>query len=315
MRALVVLLAACGGGAAVPDGAPPAPDAVVLPTALPALLSQVGIYSDIATKTLAADAREFAPRNVLWSDAADKVRWIQLPAGAQIDSTDMDHWLFPVGTKLVKQFSLGGKRLETRVLWRVGDTGNREADTLLGAYVWSDDESDATYVPNGQDNLRGTAHDAPSHDLCWHCHVGDAGHVLGFSALQLPDLTGLPLSSPPTGTYSAPDPAQGYLHANCGHCHNPDGSAWVDSSMILRLGVAETAPATTQIVQTTVGVPLQQWINHGYADRIVAGMPDQSAIIYRMGQRTHNVQMPPLATEYVDDAGLAMITAWVQALP
>ena len=293
MRALVVLLAACGGSHALPDGAVPAPDATALP----------------------ADAREFAPRNVLWSDAADKVRWIQLPAGAQIDATDMDHWRFPVGTKLVKQFSLGGKRLETRVIWRVGDTGNREADTLLGAYVWSDDEADATYVPDGQDNLRGTPHDAPAHDLCWHCHVGEAGHILGFSALQLPDLVGVPLSSPPVGTYGAPDAAQGYLHANCGHCHNPEGSAWVDSSMILRLGVAETDPHATQIIQTTVGVPLQQWVNHGYADRIVAGAPDQSAIIYRMSQRTHNVQMPPLATEYVDDAGLAMMKSWVQALP
>jgi len=314
MRALVVLLAACGGGAAMPDGAPPAPDAVVLPTALPALLSQVGIYSDIATKTLAADAREFAPRNVLWSDAADKVRWIQLPAGAQIDSTDMDHWLFPVGTKLVKQFSLGGKRLETRVLWRVGDTGNREADTLLGAYVWSDDESDATYVPNGQDNLRGTAHDAPSHDLCWHCHVGDAGHVLGFSALQLPDLTGLPLSSPPTGTYSAPDPAQGYLHANCGHCHNQNGTSWPDTQMVLRSVVADTGLDASAVYRSIVNAPLQYWRGGAITVRVAPGHPDQSAIVARMSARGNDDQMPPLATELVDSTGLDTITQWISGL-
>lgn len=278
------------------------------------MLSQTGFYADIASKTVSDDATAFAPRNVLWSDAADKQRWIQLPAGAQIDSTDMDHWVFPVGTKLIKQFSLGGKRLETRIIWRVADTGNREQDTLLGAYVWDDAESDATYVPDGQDNLRGTMHDAPSHDQCWRCHVGEPGHVLGFSALQLPALDGVPLSAAPTGAYGAPEPAQGYLHANCGHCHSPDGVAWQDSHMVLRLAVAEHDAASTQLVQTTVGVALEQWIGRGFTDRIVAGDPDQSAIAYRMGQRTVNVQMPPLATEVVDTDGLAMIEAWIRNL-
>ena len=313
MKYLVVLLGACGSPQAMPDGAPPAIDAAVQPTALPALLSEVGMYRDFAMKILAPGTVEFAPRNVLWSDGADKARYIQLPAGAQIDSSDMDHWQFPVGTKFLKEFSLAGKRLETRVIWRVGDTGNREADTLLGAYVWNDDESEATYAPDGQDNLRGTAHDAPAHDLCWHCHVGEPGHILGFSALQLADPSMLPLTHAPTGTYGAPEPAQGYLHANCGHCHNPNGAAWVDSSMILRLDVAETDPLTTKLRQTTIGVPLQQWTGHGFTDRIVAGDPDQSAIAYRMDQRTFNMQMPPLATEFVDATGLALIRGWIQA--
>ena len=314
MRCALLFVAACSGAPKVaPDSG--LTDAAALPTALPALLSEVGFYTDIATKQVAADALEFAPRNVLWSDGAEKLRWIQLPAGAQIDTSDMDHWTFPVGTKLVKQFSLGGKRLETRVIWRVGDTGDREADTLVGAYAWRDDESDAAFVPLGQQNLRGTMHDAPAADDCWHCHVGERGHILGFSAEQLPPalLPALPLSVPPSGTYGAPDPAQGYLHANCGHCHNPEGAAWPDSHMVLRLGVAETDARTTQLVKSTVNVPLEQWIGRGFTDRIVAGDPDQSAIVYRMSQRTHNVQMPPLATEVVDDAGLAMIKAWVQA--
>ena len=310
MRAAVLVLAACSSAPAAPDAA--APDARPLPTELPSRLSEVGVYADLATKTLASDALAYTPRNVLWSDGADKERWIQLPAGAQIDTTDMDHWRFPVGTKLVKQFSLDGKRLETRVLWRVGDTGDRERDTLLGAYVWADDESDAVFVKAGQDNLRGTPHDAPSADACWRCHLGEPGQVLGFSALQLASLDGLPLSVAPTGTYGAPDAAQGYLHANCGHCHSPDGPAWQDSHMVLRLGVGEHDAKTTQLVKSTVGVALEQWIGRGFTDRIVAGDPDQSAIAYRMGDRTVNVEMPPLATELVDEVGLAMIRSWIQ---
>src|SRR5262245_3155819 len=208
---------------------------------MPPILSLTGLYKDIETKTLASGFHEFSPNNVLWSDGAEKHRWYKLPEGAQIDSSDMNHWKFPVGTKFFKEFALEGKRLETRLIWRVGDSGDREKDTLLGAYVWNDTETEAVFVKEGAQNLRGTEHDAPAADTCWRCHVGEAGHSLGVSALQLGDVTGLPLSAPPpAGTkFQAPNAALGYLHANCGHCHNPNGSAWPDSHMILRLDVEE----------------------------------------------------------------------------
>jgi hypothetical protein len=84
--------------------------------------------------------------------------------------------------------------------------------------------------------------------------------------------------------------------------------------MILRLDVDERDPAVNQIVQTTVGVALEQWINNGYTYRIVAGDPDQSAAFYRITQRTMQVQMPPLATERTDDTGIALIRSWIQSL-
>jgi hypothetical protein len=315
-RVVVVLLAAgaCSDSPAVTPDAPP--DAEVLPSVMPDRLSETGLYIDIGAKTLSPRLVEFTPLNVLWSDGAEKHRWYQLPPGATIDSTDMDHWKFPVGTKFFKEFARDGKRLETRLIWRVADTGNREADTLFGSFVWDENESDAVFVKDGQMDVRGTDHDAPAADTCWRCHVGEAGRALGFSALQLGDVSGLPLSSPPPAgtTYAAPNPALGYLHANCGHCHNPNGGAWVDSHMILRLDVDERDATANQIVQSTVGVELQQWIGHGYTHRIVAGDPDNSAVFYRMTQRTMNVQMPPIATEHTDDAGIALIRTWIQSL-
>jgi len=285
-----------------------------LPTTIPLMLSQTPLYKDIATKTLADGTIEFTPANVLWSDGAEKHRWIQLPPGAQIDSTDMDHWVFPVGTVFFKEFDLGGMRLETRMVWHVADTGNREMDYLLGAYVWDDTESDATFVKDGQQDLRGTDHDAPAADSCWRCHVGENGHVLGFSALQLGDTSAWPLTVQPGATFQAPNTALGYLHANCGHCHNANGSAWADSHMILRLDVAEHDVMTTQIYQTTVGVPLEQWIGRGYTTRIIAGDPDNSAVFVRMSSRAMNVQMPPLATEYVDPTGMDLLRTWITSL-
>ena len=309
-RALAVLAAACSDPPVVP------PDAEVLPSMMPDRLSLTGLYKDIAAKQLSTGLVEFTPANVLWSDGAEKLRWYKLPAGAVIDSTDLDHWRFPVGTKFFKEFSQGGKRLETRLIWRVGDTGNREQDTLVGAFVWDDNETEAYFVKDGQTNLRGTEHDAPSAETCWRCHLGEPGHALGVTALQLGDVSTLPLSTPPLAgtTYAAPNPALGYLHANCGHCHNPNGGAWADSHMILRLGVDDRDATMNPIVQTAVGVQLEQWIGRGYTYRIVAGDPDMSAAFYRMTQRTMMVQMPPLATERTDDAGIALVRSWIQAL-
>jgi hypothetical protein len=312
-RVVVALLAfgACSDG---PTVLPDAPE--VLPTAMPERLFATGLYTDIAAKKLNPRLQEFAPANVLWSDGAEKLRWYQLPAGGVVDSSDMDHWRLPVGTQFFKEFSRDGKRLETRLIWRVGDSGDREKDTLFGAFVWDEDERDATFVPDGAQNLRGTEHDAPAADTCWKCHVGEPGHALGFSALQLGDVSGLPLSHPPPDAtpFVAPNAALGYMHANCGHCHNPSGSAWVDSSMILRLDVDEHDAMTTKTVQTTVGVALTQWLNHGFTQRIVPGDPDTSAIFYRMSERAMNVQMPPLATEFTDPAGLALVKAWIESL-
>ncbi len=307
---VAIAVSACGGPTT------PAVDAAPLPTALPARLSETGLYGDFAAKIVAGSLREFAPSNVLWSDAADKLRWIDLPAGATIDASDVDRWLFPVGTKWFKEFARDGKRLETRLIWRVADTGDREADTLFGSYVWDDAESEAYFMPAGAQNLKGTQHDAPSADSCWKCHVGEPGRALGFTALQLGDVSDLPLEpAPPRGvTYAAPNAALGYLHANCGHCHNEHGSAWSNSSMVLRLGAAETDASTTRMVATTVGVPLQFWVGHGYSTRIVAGDPAQSAILARMDQRAANLQMPPIATEVVDPTGVALVRQWIDSL-
>ena len=86
--------------------------------AIPDDLSCTGLYSDWATKTIASDAIPYTPALVFWSDGADKSRWLYLPPGTTIDTTDMDNWVFPVGTKIWKQFVLDGQLVETRLIWK-----------------------------------------------------------------------------------------------------------------------------------------------------------------------------------------------------
>ena len=82
---------------------------------LPERLSQTGLYADIAAKQIAPGVLSFSPQYPLWSDGARKQRWIALPPGTSVDASDSDAWVFPVGTRLWKEFAFD-RRIETRFL-------------------------------------------------------------------------------------------------------------------------------------------------------------------------------------------------------
>jgi hypothetical protein len=283
--------------------------------AQPLLLSQLGLYADFASKTLAPDLIAYEPRYALWSDGAEKHRYLRLPPDARIDDSDADRWQFPVGAVLFKEFRTPDQRLETRVIARVG---SGERDYFFGAFVWREDESDAELAWDGASNVRGTDHDVPDTKQCGTCHNGEPGRVLGVSAVQTPHVN-LPL----TGThasYDVPgDPALanalGYLHANCGHCHNPSGSARPDTDLHLRLYVAEQSVEATTPYRSSVGVKLQSFMGSTLTMRIVAGEPEQSGVYFRMRERGPRTQMPPIASEHADGLGLETVATFIRALP
>ena len=49
-------------------------------------------------------------------------------------------------------------------------------------------------------------------------------------------------------------------------------------------------------------------------NRVSPGDPTASAIVARMMTRGSEDAMPPIATEEVDPAGLAAVTAWITSL-
>ena len=100
-----------------PSCASPGDPASVAPPDYTAL-AQTGLYPSSSGLGVSDVARAFAPAFALWSDGANKSRWIELPEGERIDTRDMDRWLFPVGTRVWKEFALGGVRLETRLIER-----------------------------------------------------------------------------------------------------------------------------------------------------------------------------------------------------
>lgn len=262
----------------------------------------------------------------------DKQRFVWLPPGAVIDTTDADAWTFPPGTKFWKEFSYQGKRIETRYLER------RNFDWYAATFRWSADESRATLLTEGEREVLGTFEDryeVPTTRDCARCHGGAKDHILGFSAvllsgedaqgLTVPKLqaagklsTELPaISVPGAPTERA---ALRYLHVNCGvACHNPSSKAeawW--TGFFLRLAVGELATVPDTAAYRT-GVGKESYIldpagSGGYLKLIAPGQPDQSALVYRDGERDSVMQMPPLGTHSVDHAGLAAVKAWIEGL-
>jgi hypothetical protein len=293
----------------------------------PATLSGTGLYSDLATLTLADGVRTFAPGHELWSDGAQKARWVKLPPCGTVDTSDMDHWKVPVGTRLWKEFVVGGQRVETRMIARTG-----AADWLFVTYQWSGmGNADPQLLTGGAQSVNGTDHDIPSLSQCGLCHGTLPEHVLGFSAIQLShpssrgDLTldqlaaeGRLSDAPADGGYPVPGDAVaaqalGYLHANCGNCHNPTGISF-NAPFYLRLEVKQRTPDTTFTYQTAVGVPVERYTRPGITHRVAPGNPDASCVPSRMSQRVSGEQMPPIGTKYVDDAGVAAVDAWIRSL-
>lgn len=106
--------------------------------ATPIRLSESGLYADARARTLADGIHSFAPAHPLWADGATKTRFISIPPGTKVDTSDLNHWVFPVGTKAWKEFRVGGRVVETRLLWKEREGAGFDR-WWAAAYVWAPD--------------------------------------------------------------------------------------------------------------------------------------------------------------------------------
>jgi hypothetical protein len=243
-----------------------------------------------ACAAFAAELEAFTPRYPLWTDGMGKRRWLELPPGASVDKSDPDRWEFPHGTKAWKEFSRDGVRVETRLIERAADGSWRYA-----TYVWNADGTESRLAPEGGIPELGI----PSRADCVACHEGAPVPILGYSATQL--ATDLP-------------PALGYLHGNCGHCHNDAALPALD--LVLAQQASDPRASTERTLASLVG-RVSRFRPHGAAaaTRVVPGRPDQSILVARMKSRDPLTRMPPIGVRVADAKGLAEIERWIQEVP
>ena len=288
--------------------------------------------------------RAFAPQYPLWSDGMTKQRSIYLPAGTAIDASDPHEWTFPVGTRFWKEFSLSGRKIETRFLWKASEAG-----WIPAVYVWNADGTEATLAPeDGRPRHVEVApnkfHSIPSRTDCTACHGAKNPVPLGFTALQLSTdrdphaIHGEPLRpgmltvqtlvdekllTSPAGVATNPRIAAsdtrtrallGYLSANCAMCHNGRGEIAALAPVIRVRDLLEDGDA---VARRLISQPTR-WqvpsVPDGASVLVHPGEPALSAMLVRMRSRSPSSQMPPLGTVLRDQAALDAVTAWINNL-
>jgi mono/diheme cytochrome c family protein len=318
-------------------------DVVMREDRVPERLSETGLYAAGQPGVIAPGNRPFSPQYPLWTDGAGKARWVYLPPGETIDASDPFDWEVPVGTRFWKEFQWSGRKVETRMTWRVSSSR-----WVFATYVWNEQQTDATLAPvDGVPKVAPVSatrhHSIPSVSDCAACHGTTRPGPLGFNALQLspdrdPDaIHGEPLapgaltldtllaegrlSNAPEDAFverprirtSNPRTrsALGYLAANCGGCHNGRGEI---AALVPVLKHEELLTDADKVAAELVDQPTRWQVpNLGEGQSVVVSSlaPDQSALLVRMRSRSPSSQMPPLGTVLRDAAALERLTEWV----
>ncbi|HEY4181854.1 MAG TPA: hypothetical protein VGM90_33655 [Kofleriaceae bacterium] len=306
---------------------------------LPTDLACTGLYENGDVGTYATTAMPYTPGVTLWSDGAEKHRYLYLPTGSTIDTSVLDEWKFPIGTKAWKEFVVDGVLVETRLF-------SKRADDLWdhGTYVWATDGKSATLNTDPHGIILPSGYEIPTIKDCDKCHDGGADRLLGVEAvaLALPTAEGATLTKlvgmgalsdpPPVTTVTLPDDATGkaatalgFLHANCGMpCHSSRGLG-DETQLVMRLradelgfGLGPAKPATqTDTYLATVGqMPTTASVAQQFPGqlRITAGQHDQS-VVWQLAHRRGLYQMPPLVSHVIDEDGTAKLAEWIDALP
>lgn len=284
----------------------------------------------------------------LFSDYAEKSRFIVLPEGGKMIYHPTEVFDFPEGAILIKNFyyplnltdTTGAKRMiETRLLIR--KSGTWEALT----YVWNDDQTDAFLEIAGKNidvswvDANGKSqkvnYSVPSLNQCKSCHWrNEEMTLIGPSARQLDKsnelypggqnqliyyrneglLAGIPN---PTTHIPLPDysnPASGNLISRARayleiNCAHCHRPEGPAKNSALNLLVSETNPVAYGVGKTPVAAGKG---SGGRKYDIVPGKPDESIFIYRMESNEPDIMMPELGRKIVHKEGIELIKEWIR---
>ncbi len=315
------------------DGAGAINQQVVSEQRFPKALSDYGFFDgspDRPNPALIA----YNVRNPLFSDYADKMRFIHLPKGAMVSADDQGRLQFPVGTALIKNFAYPAKdgthdTLETRLLL------HRKDGWLALPYVWNADRSDAALkvagkrIPVSFTAPSGEAHNisyaVPNKNQCKQCHsrddalapIGPVWQDMEFAKDGDRQMLTKGIANPDQWQAAVKWDdvnadlnlrAQSYLAANCAHCHSKTGSA-------SNSGLFYDEPLALNAASGYRKRPVAAGRGSAGLDFVVdPGRPDQSIVVHRMKSLDPGVAMPEIGRATYHKEGVQLIEDWISAM-
>jgi uncharacterized repeat protein (TIGR03806 family) len=313
-------------------------------------LAALEVFTDPVAQTPAPGFVPYDVISVLYADHSEKLRFIRVPEGQKAVYHDAEPWEYPVGTQLVKTFfypkdardpSLGRRLLETRIVER------EEDGWTMRTYVWNDEQTEAVRERGGAripitwideaGETESLEYRVPNENQCGSCHAqhhvleplgprtrqlnrdhdygkGPENQIDHFVALgmvggDIPPPGERQTLADPLGDGPLDARARSYFEGNCAHCHRPGGGGG-STGLDLRLETTNPLDLGVCRVPSAAGPA-----SGGRTYDVVPGDPDASILVYRIESTDPEIKMPELPTGTSDPTGVALVRAWISAMP
>jgi uncharacterized repeat protein (TIGR03806 family) len=288
--------------------------------------------------------------SALFSDYAEKYRFVKLPQGTHATYSREGPFVFPVGTIIAKTFafphdardpSRGRRLIETRIL-------KHEPEGWVGLpYVWNKDQTEATLDVAGDmvdvswihtdGRPRTNNYIIPNANQCKGCHKSGENMVpIGPKARHLNRdfpyrdgtenqlahwsragiLAGAPEPTAAPRLAAWDKPSSGTLDARARawleiNCAHCHNPEGPARNSGLDLLASQRNPTAFGIDKPPVAAGIG---SGGLAFDIVPGQPDNSIMVYRISSTHPGVMMPELGKRLVHEEGVALVREWIAAM-
>ena len=286
----------------------------------------------------------------LFSDYAQKLRFIKIPQGKTIQYNPDSVFQFPVGTSIIKTFyylydernvGKGRRLIETRILV------HEEDGWKSLPYIWNNEQTDAilevaggtTQVSykNEEGEKKNVAYNIPNMNQCKSCHERN-GYMspIGPSARQLNGdhsyngvnenqlvywsnhgilkmLPQNPLEIPKLVNYSDPSTdidKRARAYLDINCAHCHSKAGQAQTSGLF-LDWKTTDSTAYGFYKTPIAA------GRGSGDLkfdITPGKPDESILLHRMKSTDPGVMMPELSRSLIHEEGVALIKEWIKGM-
>ncbi len=318
----------------------------------PKLSDYAFFTGNLADLSPAANVFPYEVNAPLFSDYAEKARFIYLPEGSKMAYRDSTAFDFPVGAVIIKNFyyphdfskpEKGRRILETRLLLK------EEKGWKALEYIWNDEQTDALLEVAGgtfpvswldeNGKKQSIQYVAPNLNQCKGCHSYDGQFVpIGITARQLNRVENAAnqlirwqkaekISLPENFN---PDSAPRLSDYRIANNQSPitgiqlAARAYLDANCGHCHNAHGPASTSGMFLDIFENNPERLGVNktpvaagRGSGNRrfgIVPGKPSESILVFRMESDDTGIRMPELGRQLPHEEGLSLIKNWIKEM-